>query len=236
MLQWTPESHAEAFRLIEAASELEPDNRLIERFYGYWYWGKTIVRISENKTEDLEKALQIAESVGDFALAGYAELGLGRQQEACKRPDEMQESGMLKTEVFNLAAAGRISARCGELTRAKQYYEKSLLIGPHYAGWVKVSYARLLVRMQLFDEALKFTNKYKDSAFSANASQNSIKLFRAYALAKTNDLKNAKTLVRNVIEQTEFNRKAFLERTLNSAKDSTFIADVTDTLKKAGFE
>ena len=39
MLQWTPESHAEAFRLIEAASELEPDNRLIERFYGYWYWG-----------------------------------------------------------------------------------------------------------------------------------------------------------------------------------------------------
>ena len=236
MLQWTPESHAEAFRLIEAASELEPDNRLIERFYGYWYWGKTIVRISENKTEDLEKALQIAESVGDFALAGYAELGLGRQQEACKRPDEMQESGMLKTEVFNLAAAGRISARCGELTRAKQYYEKSLLIGPHYAGWVKVSYARLLVRMQLFDEALKFTNKYKDSAFSANASKNSIKLFRAYALAKTNDLKNAKTLVRNVIEQTEFNRKAFLERTLNSAKDSTFIADVTDTLKKAGLE
>ena len=236
MLQWTPESHAEAFRLIEAASKLEPDNRLIERFYGYWYWGKTIVRISENKTEDLEKALQIAESVGDFALAGYAELGLGRQQEACKRPDEMQESGMLKTEVFNLAAAGRISARCGELTKAKQYYEKSLLIGPHYAGWVKVAYARLLVRMQLFDEALIFTNKYKDSAFSANTSKNSMKLFRAYALAKTNDLKKAKTLVRNVIEQTEFNQKAFLERTLNNAKDSTFIADVTDTLKKAGLK
>ena len=236
MLQWTPESHAEAFRLIEAASELEPDNRLIERFYGYWYWGKTIVRISENKTEDLEKALQIAESVGDFALAGYAELGLGRQEEACKRPDEMQESGMLKTEVFNLAAAGRISARCGELTRAKQYFEKSLLIGPHYAGWVKVSYARLLVRMQLFDEALTFTSKYTGSEFSSTVSKNSIKLFRAYALAKTNDLKKAKTVVKNVLEQTEFNRKTFFERTLNSARDSTFITDVKETLKKVGFE
>jgi NitT/TauT family transport system ATP-binding protein len=32
--------------------------------------------------------------------------------------------------------------------------------------------------MQLFDEALKFTNKYKDSAFSANASQIAILLPR----------------------------------------------------------
>ena len=49
--------------------------------------------------ENLEKALLIAENVGDFALAGYAELGLGKQQQACKRPKEMQDSGMLKTEV-----------------------------------------------------------------------------------------------------------------------------------------
>ena len=119
---------------------------------------------------------------------------------------------------------------------SKQYFEKSLLIGPHYAGWVKVSYARLLVRMQLFDEALTFTSKYTGSEFSSNASKNSIKLFRAYALAKTNDLKKAKTVVKNVLEQTEFNRKTFFERTLNSAKDSTFIADVKETLKKVGFE
>ena len=90
--------------------------------------------------------------------------------------------------------------------------------------------------MQLFDEALTFTSKYRDSEFSSKASKNSIKLFRAYALAKTNDLKKAKIVVKNVLEQTEFNRKAFFERTLNSAKDSTFIADVTDTLKKAGLK
>ena len=236
MLQWTPESHAEALRLIEVAAELEPNNRLIERFYGYWYWGKTIIRISENKTQDLEKALQIAESVGDFALAGYAELGLGRQEQACKRPDEMQNSGMLKTEVFNLAAAGRISARCGELTRAKQYFEKSLSIGPHYAGWVKVSYTRLLVRMQLFDEALAFTSKYMDSEFSAKTSQHAIQLFRAYALSKTNKPKQAKKLVENVITQNDLERtKKFFERTLNSSKDSDFVTDIMKTLQAVGF-
>ena len=67
-------------------------------------------------------------------------------------------------------------------------------------------------------------------------SKNSIKLFRAYALAKTNDFKKAKTVVKNVLEETEFNRKTFFERTLNSARDSTFIADVKETLKKVGFE
>ena len=90
--------------------------------------------------------------------------------------------------------------------------------------------------MQLFDEALTFTSKYMGSEFSSNASKNSIKLFRAYALAKSNDLKKAKTVVKNVLEQTEFNRKTFFERTLNSARDSNFIADVKETLKKVGFE
>ena len=112
--------------------------------------------------------------MGDFALAGYAELGLGKQQQACKRPKEMQDSGMLKTEVFNLAAAGRISARCGELTAAKRYFEKSLSIGPHYAGWVTVSYARLLVRMQVFNEALDLTHKFMASEFSAKSSKMAI--------------------------------------------------------------
>ena len=57
---------------------------------------------SQNKNSGLRESFANAESVGDFALAGYAELGLGRQEQACKRPDEMQNSGMLKTEVFNL--------------------------------------------------------------------------------------------------------------------------------------
>lgn len=237
MLQWTPESHAEAFRLIEIASKLEPSNPLIERFYGYWYWGKTLVGISKNKSEDLEKALLIAENVGDFALAGYAELGLGRQQQACKRPKEMQDSGMLKTEVFNLAAAGRISAICGELTTAKRYFEKSLSIGPHYAGWVKVSYARLLVRMQLFDESLAFTDKYIASDFSAKTSKLAIQLFRAYALSQTNNAKKAKELVKNVIAQTGPEKiERFFERTLGSSKDSDFVRDVTVALGKLGLE
>ena len=237
MLQWTPESHAEALRLIESAAELEPNNRLIERFYGYWYWGKTLVRISENKTEDLEKALKIAENVGDFALAGYAELGLGRTQQACNRPKEMQDSGMLKTEVFNLAAAGRISARCGELAAAKNYFEKSLSIGPHYAGWVKVSYARLLARMQLFEETLAFTAKYSESEFSAETSKLAIQLFQAYALAKTNKPQKAKELVEDILTRSgPQQNKRFFERTLASAQDSAFIDDVIDTLQTFGFE
>ena len=237
MLQWTPESHAEAFRLIEAASKLEPNNKLIERFYGYWYWGKTMVRMSENKVEDLEKALQIAENVDDYALAGYAELGLGRRQQACKRPKEMQDSGMLKVDVFNLAAAGRISAKCGELIAAKQYFEKSLSIGPHYAGWVKVAYARLLLRMQLFDEALKFTDRYMGSKFSAKNSELAIQLFRAYALSKTNNAKKAKDLVKTAISQIRTEQtKRFFERTLGSSNDGKFINDVTNTLKDLGVE
>ena len=149
----------------------------------------------------------------------------------------MQDSGMLKTEVFNLAAAGRISARCGELAAARKYFEKNLLIGPHYSGWVKISYARLLARMQLFDKTLAFTAKYRDSEFSIESSKLAMQLFRAYALAKQNKPQQTKKLIDNILTQSgPQQNKRFFERTLSSAQDSDFIYGVINTLETFGFE
>ena len=75
-----------------------------------------------------------------------------------------------------------------------------------------------------------------DSEFSAKTSQNAIQLFRAYALSKTNKLKQAKKLVKNVMTQNDVERtKKFFERTLNSSKDSDFVTDIMKTLQAVGF-
>ena len=84
--KFTSEGHKAAIKLLDEAAKIEPNNRLIKRFYGYWYWGRPLFSKSENPEQDNVKALQIALEIEDYALAGYAELALGRLEDACKRP------------------------------------------------------------------------------------------------------------------------------------------------------
>ena len=50
--KFTSEGHQAAIKLLDEAAKIEPNNRLIKRFYGYWYWGRPLFSKSEiqNKT------------------------------------------------------------------------------------------------------------------------------------------------------------------------------------------
>ena len=63
--------------------------------------GSSIFLKSDNPESDNLKALEIALEIEDYALASYSELALGRQDEACKRPLQMENTGMLDYDVFN---------------------------------------------------------------------------------------------------------------------------------------
>ena len=121
--KFTPAAHEKAYRLLDEASKIEPDNLLIKRFYGFLDWGKVVIGASQDRQADLMSALSIALEIQDYALAGYAEMGLKRWEDACKRPNQMDEMGMTQNDVFNLAAAGLIRHRCGDLMEAKKSYE-----------------------------------------------------------------------------------------------------------------
>ena len=190
--KFTSEGHKAAIKLLDEAAKIEPNNRLIKRFYGYWYWGRPLFSKSENPEQDNVKALQIALEIEDYALAGYAELALGRLEDACKRPMEMANSGMLDYDVFNLAAAGRIQHRCGDLKNALINYGKSIELGPHYSSWVKRGYANILAEFGRHEEAIDFIRRYVDSDFVNSGDRKGLSTVLVYSLLKTNQVREAK--------------------------------------------
>ena len=210
--KFTSEGHKAAIKLLDEAAKIEPNNRLIKRFYGYWYWGRPLFSKSENPEQDNVKALQIALEIEDYALAGYAELALGRLEDACKRPMEMANSGMLDYDVFNLAAAGRIQHRCGDLKNALINYGKSIELGPHYSSWVKRGYANILAEFGRHEEAIDFIRRYLDSDFVNSGDRKGLSTVLVYSLLKTNQVREAKerfaefTDSDNPITATQVNR------------------------------
>jgi adenylate cyclase len=190
--KFTSEGHTAARKLLDEASILEPENRLIKRFYGYWYWGRPLFAKSDSPEDDNIQALKIALEIEDYALAGYSELALGRQDEACKRPLQMANTGMLDYDVFNLAAAGRIQHRCGELEKALKNYGKSIELGPHYSSWVKRGYANILAELGKHEEAIEFIMRYVDSDFVNAGDRKGLSTVLIYSLIKTSQLKEAK--------------------------------------------
>ena len=48
---FTCEGHQAAIKLLDEAAKIEPNNRLIKRFYGYWYWGRPLFSKSENQNK-----------------------------------------------------------------------------------------------------------------------------------------------------------------------------------------
>ena len=189
--KFTSEGHAAARKLLDEASALEPDNQLIKRFYGYWYWGRPLFSKSDSPESDNLKALEIALEIEDYALAGYSELALGRQDEACKRPLQMANTGMLDYDVFNLAAAGRIQHRCGDLENALKNYGKSIELGPHYSSWVKRGYANILAEFGKHEQAIEFIRRYVDSDFVNAGDRKGLSTVLIYSLIKTNQLREA---------------------------------------------
>ena len=233
----TSEGHKAAIKLLDEAAKIEPNNRLIKRFYGYWYWGRPLFSKSENPEQDNVKALQIALEIEDYALAGYAELALGRLEDACKRPMEMADSGMLDYDVFNLAAAGRIQHRCGDLKNALINYGKSIELGPHYSSWVKRGYANILAEFGRHEEAIDFIRKYVDSDFVNSGDRKGLSTVLVYSLLKTNQVREAKERFAEFTDSDNPITAAQVNRIVSgSNKKSDFGDAVISALREVGLK
>jgi len=235
--KFTSEGHQAAIKLLDEAAKIEPNNRLIKRFYGYWYWGRPLFSKSENPEQDNVKALQIALEIEDYALAGYAELALGRLEDACKRPMEMADSGMLDYDVFNLAAAGRIQHRCGDLKNALINYGKSIELGPHYSSWVKRGYANILAEFGRHEEAIDFIRRYVDSDFVNSGDRKGLSTVLVYSLLKTNQVREAKERFAEFTESDNPITAAQVNRIVSgSNKKSDFGDAVISALREVGLK
>ena len=235
--KFTSEGHQAAIKLLDEAAKIEPNNRLIKRFYGYWYWGRPLFSKSENPEQDNVKALQIALEIEDYALAGYAELALGRLEDACKRPMEMADSGMLDYDVFNLAAAGRIQHRCGDLKNALINYGKSIELGPHYSSWVKRGYANILAEFGRHEEAIDFIRKYVDSDFVNSGDRKGLSTVLVYSLLKTNQVREAKERFAEFTDSDNPITAAQVNRIVSgSNKKSDFGDAVISALREVGLK
>ena len=235
--KFTSEGHKAAIKLLDEAAKIEPNNRLIKRFYGYWYWGRPLFSKSENPEQDNVKALQIALEIEDYALAGYAELALGRLEDACKRPMEMADSGMLDYDVFNLAAAGRIQHRCGDLKNALINYGKSIELGPHYSSWVKRGYANILAEFGRHEEAIDFIRRYVDSDFVNSGDRKGLSTVLVYSLLKTNQVREAKERFAEFTESDNPITAAQVNRIVSgSNKKSDFGDAVISALREVGLK
>ena len=235
--KFTSEGHQAAIKLLDEAAKIEPNNRLIKRFYGYWYWGRPLFSKSENPEQDNVKALQIALEIEDYALAGYAELALGRLEDACKRPMEMADSGMLDYDVFNLAAAGRIQHRCGDLKNALINYGKSIELGPHYSSWVKRGYANILAEFGRHEEAIDFIRRYVDSDFVNSGDRKGLSTVLVYSLLKTNQVREAKERFAEFTDSDNPITAAQVNRIVSgSNKKSDFGDAVISALREVGLK
>ena len=235
--KFTSEGHKAAIKLLDEAAKIEPNNRLIKRFYGYWYWGRPLFSKSENPEQDNVKALQIALEIEDYALAGYAELALGRLEDACKRPMEMADSGMLDYDVFNLAAAGRIQHRCGDLKNALINYGKSIELGPHYSSWVKRGYANILAEFGRHEEAIDFIRRYVDSDFVNSGDRKGLSTVLVYSLLKTNQVREAKERFAEFTDSDNPITAAQVNRIVSgSNKKSDFGDAVISALREVGLK
>lgn len=235
--KFTSEGHQAAIKLLDEAAKIEPNNRLIKRFYGYWYWGRPLFSKSENPEQDNVKALQIALEIEDYALAGYAELALGRLEDACKRPMEMADSGMLDYDVFNLAAAGRIQHRCGDLKNALINYGKSIELGPHYSSWVKRGYANILAEFGRHEEAIDFIRRYVDSDFVNSGDRKGLSTVLVYSLLKSNQVREAKERFAEFTDSDNPITAAQVNRIVSgSNKKSDFGDAVISALREVGLK
>ena len=160
---------------------------------------------------------------------------MGRQDEACKRPLQMANTGMLDYDVFNLAAAGRIQHRCGELEKALKNYGKSIELGPHYSSWVKRGYANILAELGKHEEAIEFIMRYVDSDFVNAGDRKGLSTVLIYSLIKTSQLKEAKHRFsefasgKNAITASQVNRIVS-----GGNKKSNFGDEVISALRQVG--